>query len=278
MGSMYALLKFVPKNSLSMLTGCLANVRIPSFLHQLLLHWYCRKYFVNLEEMELPLEAYHTLGAFFVRNLKAGVRPVGEGLVSPVDGKIQEHGVIEHDRLFQAKGKHYSLVDLVGSRQLAEKFNGGYYVTIYLAPGDYHHIHSPIEGKVTKSIYIPGTLWPVNQWSVRNVDNLFAINERLISVVSSTAGEILVVKVGATNVGSIGVEYDNFRTNSRFLRDNSAAVTREYPKPWIVAKGGRLGTFNLGSTVILIMEPGRFKPGDLKVGEGVKFGQTLGQW
>ena len=273
---MYTLLKFVPKNWLSLITGWLAQIRMPSFLNRKLLCWYCCHYSVNQEEIELPLEKYPTLGAFFVRNLKDGVRPIGDGLVSPVDGKIQEHGGIYDGRLLQVKGKEYELSELIGDIQLAQKFNGGYFLTIYLSPSDYHHIHAPVDGDVIRSIYIPGTLWPVNQWSVQNIDRLFAVNERLISVIESAAGEVLVVKVGATNVGSISVEYDNLRTNTCPFSRKAAKLVKNYSQPYKVKKGDRLGTFNLGSTVILIFEPGHFSPSNIKYGQSVHFGQTLG--
>ena len=271
------LLRFLPKNLLSAVFGRFAALELPAVLNVSLLTWYAKRYRVNLEEAEKPLNEYPSLLKFFTRNLRSGIRPIGEGVVSPVDGRISELGPIRNGELVQAKGIFYSLDQLLGSADLAARYREGYFLTIYLAPGDYHHIHSPVDGDIGEFVALPGTLWPVNEGSVCQIPKLFCENERLISFVESRDfGTVAVVKVGATNVGSIRLTYDSFVTNrSPATRTFSALWSKVLgrkvpPGPGVfhqvyrekkeVKKGERIATFELGSTVILLFEAGKFSP------------------
>ena len=96
----------------------------------------------------------------------------------------------------------------MGNEWNVSKYENGGYLTIYLAPHNYHHIHSPVHGRVTKVVHIPGSLWPVNSWSVGNIDGLFICNERIIVHLLSDNGSLLLVMVGATNVGKITLNFN----------------------------------------------------------------------
>lgn len=274
---MYPLLRYVPRNLLSFAFGKVAAVRLPRRVAGTVNSSFARAVGADLSEAEHPPEHYSSLGEFFLRNLRTGIRPLGPGVVSPVDGRIDEHGTIEESTLVQAKGRYYALERLLKDDDLADRFEGGYFITIYLSPRDYHHIHAPLDAQVSACYYIPGTLWPVNAWSVGCIDELFCVNERLITLLETELGLVAVVKVGATNVGSISVTYDSLRTNGwNRLRGRLPGVTRRSYDPMPeLKKGDRLGSFHLGSTVILLFEPNRFHPGERCTSGQIRLGETL---
>lgn len=267
----------LPKNFASLVFGKLAQIKYPFGLNYFFIKSFSNFYKINLEEAEKDLNQYETLAEFFTRNLKVGSRVIETGIVSPVDGRIEEQGVINNSILIQAKGKSYSLSELLVEESLARDFEGGYFVTIYLAPNDYHHIHSPAEGEIESSLYIPGNLWPVNKWSVNNIDKLFCINERIISTIKTGSSKIALIKVGATNVGSISLSYDKFVSNSftRVLGFSKAIRYIKYPERITVKSADKIATFNLGSTVILLFQKGEFLPGPNCVKGKIKLGQKL---
>ncbi|OVE80099.1 hypothetical protein BVY02_01380 [bacterium J17] len=145
---MFELLRFVPKAYLSFLVGVLVRIHLPRALNVRLINWFAKRYRVNLDEMANQVEDYRCLADFFTRDLKANARPIGEGLVSPVDGRIDAFGCIEDGKLVQVKGKSYSMHSLLLHRELTDDFNSGFFIHIYLAPGDYHHLHSPVDGEM----------------------------------------------------------------------------------------------------------------------------------
>ena len=210
---------------------------------------------MNVDEAELPLEAYETFGEFFVRRLKPGARPIAPGddvVVSPVDGTVSQAGISTGGRLIQAKGRDYSLASLLGDEAEAKRFEGGAWTTIYLSPRDYHRIHAPLGGKILGWNYIPGHLWPVNRPSVRGVPELFAINERSVIWMETPLGRVALVAVGATIVGRIRLAFDELATNQ-----GQPARSVRYDEPRVVGKGEEVAMFEIGSTVILCFEPGR---------------------
>jgi phosphatidylserine decarboxylase len=258
-------------------------LRIP-FLSKIARNAFANYYKLDMSEAEYPLSHYRNIGELFIRKLKPGMRPVADAeVVSPVDGVLSQTGTFDDDSqtLIQAKGKTYTLKSLLRSEELAERFKGGAFATIYLAPFNYHRIHSPVSGDLVLSSYCPGTLWPVNAGSVERVEGLFCINERLTSQIRLADGsEVLVVKVGATNVGRIGVVYsDTIMTNAGKLPRDSKRLDWIPNKQFSFEKGGELGRFEMGSTVILVVDkkirerhPDLFKS---RVGQAVKVGEAL---
>lgn len=274
-----AALRRLPKNFVSRAFGVVCEVEFPSPMQKVVNETFARLTRIDLDECEHQPDHYTSLNGFFTRRLQQGARPVASNeptvLVSPVDGRVGAFGKITDDTLIQAKGRNYRLVDLVDSGLEAGKFREGYFVTLYLSPRDYHRIHSPTTGQVDKVSYIPGHLFPVNLFAVENVDELFAVNERLITYVNTeAAGRVAVIKVGATCVGRIGLAFDDFCTNQRLRRREEF----ELDEPLEVAHGDELGVFNLGSTVILLMSHPdfAFEP-PLRSSEMVRVGQLLGR-
>ena len=281
----YVFMSLLPKNAASRLFGAMTRCRLPIF-SAWVRNTFVRYYKINMEEAEHSLSDYPNLAQLFIRRLKPGARPLAEGveIVSPVDGVLSQTGSLDFGamQMIQAKGKNYSLASLLRDEDLAREFAGGCWATIYLAPFNYHRIHSPVAGELVSAHYCPGHLWPVNRGSVQRIEGLFAINERLITRIRvREQGEILVVKVGATNVGRISVAYtDELITNSSQSPNRKVSRTDWFPQTLSAfSLGQELGCFEMGSTVILVCNkaladrnPGIFQS---YVGSAVQMGQAL---
>lgn len=276
MKGLYVLfLKLLPKNLLSRFVGFLASRRIS----KIAIKWFARRYKINLDEASQPVSEFKTLNDFFTRTLKEGARPVAElanpkAAVSPVDGKIAQYGKIENGRMIQAKGRYYTVQELIGSEEDAEPYINGQFMTIYLAPTDYHRIHHYTDGEIEGFRYVPGTLFPVNPFSVANIENLFPINERLTTFIESNGHKTAICKVGATIVGKIKVTYSDVESNiSKNVR------TGTFENKIKVTKDQELGLFAMGSTVVLLFPGSGFKFVDpLPADSRFKVGELLGYW
>lgn len=247
--------KLLPKSQLSRFVGGAARLAGLPGAHQAAIHAFAQQYKVNVDEAELPLEAYESFGEFFVRRLKPGARTIVPGedvVVSPVDGTVSQAGLATDGRLIQAKGRDYSLAALLADEEEGRRFAGGAWTTIYLSPRDYHRIHAPLGGQILGWSYVPGALWPVNRPSVRGVPELFAKNERAIVWMQTPLGRMALVAVGATIVGRIRLAFDELATNQ-----GGPAKRVMYEAPRTIRKGEELAMFEIGSTVILCFEPGR---------------------
>lgn len=223
-------------------------------------HWFVKTYQVDLSQANREnIEDYQSFNDFFTRSLKADARPIGVGLISPVDGTISQFGNITNGDLIQAKGKKFTLKALLGNETVFQNFT-----TIYLSPSDYHRIHAPLDGKLLKMDYIGGNLFSVNQKTAYSVDNLFARNERVVCYFDTYT----IVLVGAIFVGSMGTVWHGQITppyGKQFSIDYS-------DKDISLKKGEELGRFNMGSTVILLSNTHQF---DCQPEQVVKMGQSL---
>jgi phosphatidylserine decarboxylase len=175
--------------------------------------------------------------------------------------------------MLQAKGIHYTVEELLGDAEAAKPFHGGAWTTIYLSPRDYHRIHAPLGGRITGYSYIPGEFWPVNVASVKYKQALFCVNERLVTYLDTVAGRCAVVKVGATCVSRIKAAYDDVTTHT-----GQPGKVHRYESPLEVEKGGELGRFEMGSTVILLFEPERVRWDERLQPEAVvRMGRRIGE-
>ncbi len=270
----YLLLRLLPKNLLSRLAGILSDIELPTPVLSSLIQLYSQLYSVKLHEMKTPIGSMKTFNDFFTRELRPELRPIDPtpgSVVSPVDGKIAEFGSIEQGLLVQAKGILYSLSDLVGEKS-ARIFKDGYFLTIYLSPADYHRIHLPVSGKIRNFSYISGNLWPVNNFGVKQIGGLFSLNERIITPIEGEYGVVGLVKVGATIVGKIKVDYSDLSSNSNKSTQLNLPILPERT----YRKGDEIGRFQLGSTVILLFEKDKFQLADILPGALIKVGQTIG--
>ena len=272
----YLLLRLLPKNIASRLAGLLMNFHLPAPLLRSLIRLYSRFYGINLAEAKNPIESFTCFNAFFTRELKKKTRPIDredDSVVSPVDGTAAEFGEIQDGLLVQVKGTLYSMADLIGEKT-AGLFEEGYFITIYLSPADYHRIHAPVAGKVSRFSYFSGSLWPVNRIGIEWVSGLFSLNERVVTPLETERGTIALVKIGATVVGKISLEYDNLTTNAK--RNTSLNIpvvpSRNYEK------GAEIGCFQLGSTVILLFQKSQIEPVNLYRNRKIKLGQTIARF
>lgn len=247
---MSAITRFLPKNHLSYLIGQLVHIRLPAFLNKLIIANFAKAYKINLDEAEFPIEKYPSLGEFFVRRLKSGIRPVGQTwAVHPADAFITQAAPIRDGKLIQAKNKTYSVESFTQDKEALKKFGNGVFLTYYLCPTDYHRVHSPVNGEIIKVIHIPGNLWPVNPWSTENIHEIFSINERIVVEIETDRGTVGLVFVGATNVGHIVLAFDSEIIGNQLL---SNAVREKSYKGTFIKKGDEIGMFRMGSTVVML--------------------------
>lgn len=269
-----------PQLAVSHVAGRLAdNDRTPALKNRVI-KWFVTRYGVDMSEAaEQDPTAYASFNAFFTRALKPGIRPVAEGestFVSPVDGAISQLGQVTGDRVFQAKGQSFSLIELLGGdTRRAEAFSEGEFSTIYLSPKDYHRIHMPLAGTLREMVYVPGKLFSVNPVTVENVPNLFARNERVVCTFDTEAGPMALVLVGAMIVGSVETPWAGVvAPNSSVVK----AITYEGESAVSFAKGEEMGRFRLGSTVVMVMPKGSVSWNAEQVaGKRVRMGEAFGQ-
>jgi len=271
----------LPKQALTHFAGFVAS-RERGWVTTEIIRRFVAKYQVNMREALNPdIASYRTFNDFFTRALQPGARPLAPAdLVCPVDGAISQFGAIAHDQLVQAKGHDYSTTALVGGdAALAAQYQDGHFATIYLSPKDYHRIHMPCEGRLTRMIYVPGELFSVNPVTARGVPGLFARNERVVCVFESARGPFVLVLVGATIVGSMATVWHGVVNPPR------GKVVREwcYPvsgQPEVVLKQGEeMGRFLLGSTVVLLFPKGPLRfDGDWVPGRAVRLGEAMADY
>jgi phosphatidylserine decarboxylase len=245
------------------------------WLKSRLIDWFARRYSVDMSDAaETNVDAYTTFNEFFARALKPDARPIDTdpaSIVSPVDGRLTEFGQLRNGHLLQAKGCEYRLAELLAEPPDAlAAFVNGTYATIYLAPHNYHRIHAPREGRLSKTKYVPGTRYTVNRWTVTRIDRLFCRNERAICTFDGPGGRMVVVMVGALNVSSISTPALGEIPSGRAHEWHAA-------KPESYAKGEEIGRFNLGSTVIVVFEKRAVRlRKDLASGMPLRVGETIG--
>jgi phosphatidylserine decarboxylase len=247
-------LRYIPKAYLSWFLGTLANIPLPQPLAGWLVGAFARAYRIDPASATREFRSFRSIGDFFTRDLKPELRPLGEGLVSPVDGTLRRAESIASDgTVVQVKDRSYSIATLLGDEGAAARFAQGQCWNFYLSPQDAHHIFAPASGKIVKTIHIPGRLWPVNDWALHNIEGLFAVNERVVTLIESEWGLVAVVMVGATNVGRISLAYTDCETNVRPWKRLSKRELIHEPAI-AVERGAKIGTFKMGSSVVLLTE------------------------
>ncbi len=270
------ILYFVPKNLLSFLVGVVVSLPLPNFLRLASMKWFAERYNINMEEAEKQLEDYKSINDLFTRKLKPGLRPIADSsLVHPADSEITVAEKIIQSQFVQAKGKSYSLQGILGAQpEQLSQFEGGYHLTYYLCPTDYHRVHSPVDGVIKGFYYQPGRLWPVNPWSVESISQLFAVNERVTIWIETQGGQqIAVTLVGATNVGKMTLSFaPDFISNNGHFRKK---IVKNYDSPLAIKKGEELGIFNMGSTVLLFLPKGFIKEVPFSLPKKVKYGENF---
>lgn len=259
-------LSVVPRNRGARAMGRLARSRVSRWLTAA----FVRAYGVDLTEADQQsLGAYPTLEALFTRRLRAGIRPIDaapDALVSPVDGTCAAVGRTVGGRIDVAPGQSLHVAELLDAEVEGERD----VVVLYLSPKDYHRVHVPREGLVRSWRYVPGTLWPVFPAAVRRVRDLFSRNERVAMRIDTDGGPLDFVMVGAFGVGRITLSFCDLVTNTGGKR-----ASGELEPPVVLLRGAEVGTFHLGSTVVLVTRPGQFRI-DVRPGDRVLVGARIG--
>lgn len=241
-----------------------------------LIHRVVHTYRVDMAEAAQPdPRAYPTFNAFFTRALRDGVR-CAEGdaatILSPVDGRISQIGNVEAGRILQAKGRNYTVDELIADQTIAADYHDGCFATLYLAPRDYHRVHMPLDGELLGTVHIPGRLFSVAPGPVARIPRLFGRNERLVCHFAGTGGPFVVAMVGAMLVSGISTVWNGPEVPP-YAR---GIVRRDWRGRGIrLARFAEMARFEMGSTVIVLLPaPARFDP--LATHARVQVGQRLG--
>ncbi|MES2998117.1 MAG: archaetidylserine decarboxylase [Pseudomonadota bacterium] len=268
----------LPQHCLSRFAGWVARCKQPWIKNRLIKN-FIRDYQVDMSvALKESPQDYRHFNEFFTRSLKPEKRPIASeaaAIVSPVDGCISQFGGICEGQLIHAKGVNYSLQALLGGcKELTSQFQQGKFATFYLAPEDYHRVHSPCDGKLREMIYVPGRLFSVDPKTMADLPDLFVRNERIINLFTTPAGPMAVILIGAMLVASMSTVWEGVITPStsraiRYWHYTEDAIFLE--------KGEELGRFQLGSTVILLFADDRIDwSSALCVNKNVQFGQHIG--
>lgn len=247
------------------------------------IRWFAKKFNVEMQDaIDADLLSYPTFNEFFTRPLKPEARPIApasDAIACPADGRISAVGDINDARVFQAKGIDYSLLSLLGGDgEATERLGNGRFVTIYLSPRDYHRLHMPLSGKLIKQTHVPGRLFSVGPHTVRALPDLFTRNERVIAQFETEHGLMALVLVGAMNVAAIETVWHGLVTppqRSAITHENYSANTTS--DAIHLDKGAEMGRFNMGSTIIVLLENPSQWLSDMQSGDAVRMGQLIGK-
>ncbi len=268
-------LQAVSDPSVSRVMHKVVTWRPPRPVLQTAIRAFSTAYKVELDEAERPVGEFGSFQEFFTRTLKPGLRPVESDpsvMPSPSDGRLSSFGPLREGRLVQAKGVDYTLDALLGDQGEADPYRFGSYAVVYLAPHNYHRVHSPWRGTLTHWRYIPGSLYPVNGMGLRHVPGLFARNERFVAHFDTEFGRAALIMVGATFVGHMKVVFTDLASNdgqpaSGCVRPDTA---------FAMQRGEEVGVFEMGSTVVLIFDRDDLAP-TVQLGDVVRMGQGIFQ-
>lgn len=265
----------LPKHALTHLAWWVSNVRWRPFKNAFI-RLFARLFRVNLEEaIDADPDAYPHFNAFFTRALKPNARPIAQSpWVAPADGTLSQLGTLsgpQSNQLIQAKGLNYTLEALVGRDTGLAQYRGGQWMTIYLAPFDYHRVHMPADGRLIQATRLPGELFSVSDQTAAIIPRLYARNERLVAEFQHNERPFMVVMVAALMVAGIETVWE--APTSRRPGARPSTIT---PAGIELAKADEMGRFHWGSTVIVITPPGSPPWRDeLQAGQTVRLGQAL---
>lgn len=268
----------IPQHLLSRCIGKLAQCETP-WIKNPLIKAFISKYNVNMaESLTEDIREFSSFNDFFCRELKPGLRSINtekNSICSPADGTISQLGKITNGRIFQAKGQHFSVEELLADTDsYSEQFKNGRFVTIYLSPKDYHRVHMPVSGTLIQSTHVPGKLFSVNPTTCENVPRLFARNERLVCIFNTEHGPMALVLVGAMIVASIETIW------AGQVSPAGKTVTKlSFDKSIHLKKGEEMGRFKLGSTAILLLPDQVMEwQNHFKEGSPLKVGESMGEF
>jgi phosphatidylserine decarboxylase len=239
-----------------------------------------RHYGVNMNEAKIQdINAFKSFNDFFTRELKPDARPLStekNAIVSPADGVVSQAGNITEGDIFQAKGKNYTVTELLGgSAERGAPFNDGVFTTIYLSPKDYHRLHMPLTGTLKEMVHVPGRLFSVNTATTEAVPRLFARNERVCCLFETEAGPMALILVGAIFVSSVETVWHGVVTPPTRTTVQNWLYEQDAPT---LEKGEEMGRFNMGSTIIVLFGKDYVEwNAEFTANKAVKLGEIIGK-
>ena len=260
---------------MSKLTHCENKIWKNLFIKQIIKH-----YGVNMNEaLEQDINTFKSFNHFFTRELNSNVRPLTttpNAIACPADGTVSQAGKINDGDIFQAKGKNFTVTELLGGdSKRAEPFNNGVFTTIYLSPKDYHRLHMPLTGTLREMVHIPGRLFSVNTATTNSVPGLFARNERVAAIFDTDAGPMALVLVGAIFVSSIETVWHGVVTPPSITSVRSWQYHENAP---VLKIGEEMGRFNMGSTIIVLLAKNKAEwDSNFTAEKVVKLGEHIGK-
>ena len=269
-------LYFIPHYLFSRLTYIITRTRHP--LTTFLIRFYIKFFKVNMQEASKQKpDDYKTFCEFFTRKLKPGIHKINKSknaIVSSCDGKILEYGKIKDNKFLQVKGKTISINEIMFyDKKIQNQYIDGSFVTIYLSPKDYHRVHMPFDGKLERTIHIPGRLFSVATHAVKQIKNLYCKNERLVCNFKNLDSKFAVIFVAAINVSSIETSW---RGEISPPYPKKTITTDYMKKKVILSKGDEVGMFKSGSTVILLFDRKYKLAESLKKNKLIRVGEKIG--
>lgn len=256
------------RNLTSRFAGRVSNLKKPKWSIATLIHIYRKKYKINMSDFVVPIGGFKTFNSFFTRNLKPEARQIDDGLVSPVDGTIFDAGNVDPDNKIFVKHKFYYIDDLL-CRDFEDLKS---YAVLYLSPADYHRVHACFDMEIDRAVYLPGTLLSVRKKTVYKKDRVYCRNERIVLSGNSPYGRFYFILVGALMVGKVKLSFDSgLQTNIK----RGVMASKEYSSPIKLKKGDEVGYFEMGSSVIILLEDQCLADLSGRVHEKVKMGQKL---
>jgi len=267
----------VPRAALTRFMGWFSRIRNPWVRDASMAVW---RAFTDLDLSEAKKTSFDSLHDCFVRELKAGVRPLDphpDVLVSPCDAIVGACGRIGDDpeaEVFQAKGFPYPLTDLLGSegraQALTEQLRGGSYVTLRLTSSMYHRFHAPAALTLEHVTYHSGDTWNVNPIALKRIERLFCKNERAALHTRLDDGTpLLLVPVAAILVASMRLRAVKVALNAQYDGPHQIPCNARYDKCQ------EMGWFEHGSTILVFVPPGFVLTDRVETGHRIRMGEAL---
>jgi phosphatidylserine decarboxylase len=261
----------IPRRLITRFMGWFSRIEQPLIRDLSIATW---RFFSDLDLSEAKESRFKSMHDCFTRELKPGARRIDMDpsiLASPCDAIVGACGGVVGTELFQVKGSHYTLHELLGDPDLVEINRDGRFVTLRLTSAMYHRFHAPHDCRVEQVTYIPGDTWNVNPIALKRVEKLYCKNERALvkSRLAASGHVVTLVPVAAVLVAGIRL---------RFL-DLPVDPDRRGPAVFVceaaLRKGEEMGWFEHGSTIIVFAPAGFTLCDNVREGTIIRVGEPL---
>ena len=264
----------IPRRYATLFMGWFSRIESPLLTRLALAMW---RPFADLRLDEARTHEFNSLRECFTRELRPGARPIDpdpDVVVSPCDAIVGACGRIDGTSLIQAKGFPYTLMDLLGDRELVDKHRDGWFVTLRLTASMYHRFHAPCDARIRGVTYVSGDTWNVNPIALRRVERLFCKNERVILDLDlpEPGRALTLVPVAAILVASVQLRFLDHPLDLRYRGPNRIACDVA------ARRGEELGYFQHGSTIVVFASGGARLCESVVEGATIRVGRPLFRW